>query len=234
MKPIIFSSEMVKAILDGRKTQTRSPVKSQPSTNFDYCRVVQVGKWFHIEADKPETVMHTVVCPYAIGDRLWVRETFAVESNCGIAGSEEYPPPFKDNRPIQWHDDLEYGKFWDQCHYKATDPLPELCYTDRDEPGVRWKPSIHMPRWASRITLEIVNVKAERLQEITRSDIRAEGLVVPKEYCSDDIEYNYRQWLGDEFKRLWDSLYTKKLEYQWQANPWVWVISFKVINDHLR
>ena len=94
---------------------------------------------------------------------------------------------------------------------------PSVFYraTDKAYKGEKWRPSIHMPRWASRITLEIVKVRVERLQEISIEDVSKEGIVV-------DI-------IGgiSKFKDYWNSLYTKKPEYQWQANPWVWVIKFK-------
>ena len=217
-RPIIFSDEMVKAILDGKKTQTRRPIDPQPDKSLELVGISFVwdGKTqaeFETPAGYHTPLMYHPLCPYGqSGDRLWVRETFAVESSIEIADPIVYPPPFTDGRPIQWHDDPDYGKFWDQCHYKATDPAPELCYTDRDEPGVRWKPSIHMPRWASHITLEIVNVRVERLWEIRGPDCLAEGITIRPDGWD---------FLGTDFSTYWDTLYTKNPEYQWEANPWV-------------
>ena len=112
--------------------------------------------------------------------------------------------------------DKEGADMWVQPHYRATDPTPELAYEDTDgEPTVRWKPSLHMPRWASRITLEITDVRVERVQEITEKEAKAEG-VLP---C-DGMTAVY--W----FSEAWDSLYAKK-GLGWNDNPWVWVITFR-------
>ena len=91
---------------------------------------------------------------------------------------------------------------------------------------IKWKPSIFMPRKATRIFLKITNVRVERLQDITRSDIRKEGLVCPEHLASDDKEYNYRHWYIDDWIKLWDSI-NKKRGYGWDTNPWVWVIVFE-------
>lgn len=193
-RPIIFSGEMIQAILDGRKTMTRRPVKPQPTPHNGGWVWEPIGGMMAVASGKIYFSKIKSRCPYGQpGDGLWVRETFATTS--------------------------ESSATFNDCEYKAD---------IRRKSMHKWTSPLFMPRWASRITLEIVNVRVERLQEITRSDIRAEGLIVPKEYCSDDLEYNYRQWLGDEFKRLWNSLYTKKPEFQWKANPWVWVVEFKI------
>ena len=84
------------------------------------------------------------------------------------------------------------------------------------------RPSIHMPRWASRILLEITDVRVERLQDISRADIRAEGLQCPPELASDDVSPNYRDWYPAAWKELWNST-----GGDWDANPWVWVVEFK-------
>jgi len=127
--PIIFSGEMVRAILAGRKTQTR--------------RVIRRTHPGHLS--RP-------ACPFGSpGDKLWVRETFCIESNLETA--PEYEPPFDDGRPVRRVDDEGEGSYWQQCHYRATDPTPEMDI-GTGEPGVRWSPPIYMPRWASRITLK--------------------------------------------------------------------------------
>lgn len=90
-------------------------------------------------------------------------------------------------------------------------------------PG-KTRPSIHMPRWASRILLEITAVRVERLQEISRSDIRAEGLECPPELASDDVSPNYRDWYPAAWWELWESINGAD---SWNSNPWVWVVEFK-------
>jgi hypothetical protein len=91
---------------------------------------------------------------------------------------------------------------------------------EQDQP--KWKPSIHMPRWASRILLEITDVRVERLQDISRADIRAEGLQCPPDLASDDVSPNYRDWYPAAWRELWEST-----GGDWDANPWVWVVEFK-------
>lgn len=188
--PILFSTPMVKAICEGRKTQTRRIIKPQPDNEHEYTRVNQVGKWFHVEADKPDPVMFTVTCPYGVpGDHLWVRETWAGDENTGFA-------------------------------YKASEPdvLPfgEECIFDK------WKPSIFMPRTASRITLEVVNVRIERLQDISDSDAVSEGVDMSM-LSAGTGNISYAQF---QFSQLWDYI-NEKRGFGWDTNPLVWVVEFK-------
>jgi len=210
-RPMLFSAPMVRAILAGRKTQTRR-IWSGDSV-----------------AD----------CPYGqTGEGLWVRETFALETNrnVDVAG---YDPPFKDGRPVRYIKDDDGNEFWEQPHYFATDPKPELEYEDKEGPSVRWKPSIHMPRWASRINLEITNVRVERLMDITEEDAIAEGVrrdpghSTPLEMGANvETWFNYQDpesWVTSaqsSFRTLWSSIYGAP---SWLSNPWVFVIEFKVI-----
>ena len=140
--------------------------------------------------------------------------------------------------------DPEGADRWLQPHYRATDPTPELAYEDSDgEPTVRWKPSIHMPRWASRITLEITDIRVERLQEITEKEAKAEGARKFTNLPPDPSLYPYgneprwsmeepksvRECLGSAryaFANLWERLYAKK-GLGWYDNPWVWVLTFR-------
>jgi hypothetical protein len=191
-RPIIFSGEMVKAILDGRKTMTRRVVKPQPSgVNVDKLEYKDTPGLKMTSArggiiDFPEN------CPYGIpGDRLWVRET--------------------------WWKDILFGRVYYRADY-------------HDGEFKAWKPSIHMPRKYSRITLEITNVRVERLQEITSADAIKEGCSVdrftPGEYKSP--WYDLTQPIAiNNFSSLWDSLNGKK--YPWSSNPWVWCLTFKRI-----
>lgn len=230
-KPVIFSGPMVQAILDGSKTQTRRVMKPQ---------VVDWHDGWEWKGHKPNSKhgayasnhKHRVnlniyvgpSCPYGVkGDRLWVRETFTLESNFNIDGMKGYPPPFKDGRPVNMIEDEKYGDYWEQPHYRASDPEPELSYDDMDGPGCRWKPSIHMPRWASRINLEIIDIRVEQLQEISEADAKAEGMQKNMEFIG----------FTKHFKEVWDSINGKSRkdgrDISWSTNPWVWVVEFKKI-----
>lgn len=198
--PIIFNSEMVKAILDGRKTQTRRVIKPQIEQWKD-CYAYQVKKdnnvGYPLVMRFNDLEEMNKYCPYGkVGDRLWVREGFGL---LGRALSDGKPP------------DNEMSVI---C-YRATDKnVVKHC--------IKWRPSIHMPRWASRITLEITDVRVERLQEITAKDCVTEG-------CSRTIESNPHYHPRDRFKDLWNSIHKK--QYRWEDNPWVWVITFRRVNN---
>ena len=182
---ILFSGPMVRAILDGRKTQTRRAI--HPDIG-NWLEEVSPGDWRYI-VDIPEGSMPAIeACPYGQpGDRLWVRETFAVQPELWAAGHGPQP-----------------------IHYLADTPRDQI------EDYVV-KPSIHMPRWASRITLEITDVRVERVQEIAIDDIYAEGC--PPISCGDEDASELYEW----FSGLWDDINAKR-GYGWDANPRVWVI----------
>lgn len=180
---MIFNGEMVRAILDGRKTQTRRPIKWKQTRFTEIGEREDGSKWPWSE-DAEHTCDFWHPCPFgAVGDRVWVRETWA-----------------RYNIDQNSHD----------IAYRATTP------EDWPEEG-RWRPSIRMPRWASRILLEITDVRVERLQSITLGDICKEvgcGL-----YDFRPATYGFQVW-----EELWKSIYGAE---NWQANPWVWVIEFK-------
>jgi hypothetical protein len=191
-RPILFSAPMVRAILDGSKTQTRRVVKTRVE---NASRVGKRGAQAHIES--PEALNH---CPYGQpGDRLWVRETFG---QVGENGRYVYCA-----NPA---DDYQWG---------AGKP---------SQGGFRWRPSIHMPRVASRITLEITDVRVERLQDISEEDARAEGITDGG--CTECGEHepcgcaNPSPDARDAFCWLWQSINGAD---SWSENPWVWVISFR-------
>lgn len=205
-RPILFSAPMVRAILEGRKTVTRRAIKVQPHIDASGNFCVGSSNYGQDGYGKPVT-KHFVndCCPYGKpGDRLWVRETFIDLRGTGV---EHRPDP---NGPLQryaYAADCRPGSHSDEA---------------RKDFGLKYKPSIHMPRAACRILLEITEVRVERLQDISRADIRAEGLQCPPELASDDVSPNYRDWYPAAWRELWEST-----GGDWNANPWVWVVEFK-------
>ena len=224
MKSILFTDEMVRSTLAGLKTKIRKPVKPQPDDDAKIM-IGEMGSSKGVAFIGDSTSgghVTRIVSPYGqVGDRLWVRETFCLEHQV----EKDQLPPFDDRRPIRWEyegmeSDPEGADRWIQPHYRATDPTPQLAYEDSDgEPTVRWKPSIHMPRWASRITLEITDIRVERVQEITEEEAISEGFFpddgVSEVYC---------------FSEAWDSLYAKK-GLGVDDNPWVWVLTFRRVES---
>ena len=200
---MIFNAEMVRAILDGRKTQTRRPIKWKQTRFTEIGEREDGSKWpWSEDAEHAFDFWHP--CPFgSVGDRIWVRETFQgplfdfdlMDSYC------------KDSTPF------EKSEF---CVYKADGvPAPEF-YDADDELHCCWRPSIHMPRWASRILLEITDVRVERLKSISDGDAIREGCSIADMKSGDCV--------ADVFARLWASIYGAE---SWNANPWVWVIEFK-------
>jgi hypothetical protein len=220
--PIIFSGPMVNAILDGRKTQTRRVVKPQP---IDLCpRSVWKAAKAHPDMPDPSPSTHLFLsengqaygqrCPYgAPGDRLWVREAWGIGSR---------PDPWGGYDGIEYRADeawLEDGDYL-PC-YKVATP-DDVCLGDY---RAGWHPSIHMPRWASRITLEVTGVRVERLQAISEKDAIAEGAPGYEEGVDaappdSDCEWSYRA----SFRRLWERINGAG---SWDTQPWVWVVEFQ-------
>lgn len=203
-KPILFNSDMIRAILDGRKTMTRRVVKPMSKNQAEWLTPELInsvphgemikGGWqmhhpradtdymgVHVEHDSP---LGWVRCPYGQpGDLLWVRETFLIKLN-------------------------------GDAFYRADDPTASGW--NSGSATTKWRPSIFMPRWASRITLRVLDVRVERVQRITDREARAEGV---GEWVCDTIEV---------FQDLWDSINAKR-GYSWDSNPWVWVVEFEVV-----
>ncbi|EAM8195574.1 hypothetical protein AAGZ56_003925 [Salmonella enterica] len=192
---MIFNAEMVNAILSGRKTQTRRPVKWK-QTRFTEIAERDDGSLWPWAEDCERGGDIWFACPYGeIGDRIWVRETFRVHSRATDVATLVYRASVRNSWTEQTHR-VPVAV----CNTPAT---PE-----------KWTPSIHMPRWASRITLEITGVRVERLNSITESDAEAEGVT----------DTGFGDLLVDGYRYLWKSIYG---EESWAANPWVWVIEFK-------
>jgi len=214
-RPILFTGPMVRAILDGRKTQTRRVVKPQPvpfgeDSPFTQATLKEhVGKlWMPVGGVFQDAWKK----PFGtVGDRLWVRETWQAWRMCS----------------------LEYNE-WDICdcapsEIYGTYGKPKVEYAATSDSVGPWRPSIHMPRWASRITLEITAVRVERVQDITEEDAIKEGVVESE--CGRNASralFTYkRQCVAPpvlQFADLWQSIYAN-----WDANPWVWVYEFRRI-----
>lgn len=226
-RPILFNGPMVRAILDGRKTMTRRIVKPQPEQPASACHSNHVSKhaapyldaycsqhkttenprgmsdqwcWWQID---DRQCLPTFRCPYGQpGDKLWVRETW-------------------DFRPWPTNDcpgavRIAYGADGHQLDAIAPAGWNPLLYSRE-----RWRPSIHMPRWASRITLEIVSVRVERLQDIDEHAALKEGV-------DGWVKDTRCETARDGFITLWESINGPG---SWDANPWVWAIEFKRIEQ---
>ncbi|HCD5021076.1 TPA: hypothetical protein NBS73_004722 [Klebsiella pneumoniae] len=198
---MIFNGEMVRSLLDGRKTQTRRIVKGTDGA-VKFCKEWNINgeEVFVVLGEKDHTGMNPVLgaisCPFgAVGDRIWVREAFRVHSRATDVATLVY----KASERNSWTEQTRRVPVA-VCNKPAT---PE-----------KWTPSLHMPRWASRILLEITGVRVERLRSMSQDDARAEGVIA----ASGPME------AGLAFRELWDSIYG---EESWKANPWVWVIEFK-------
>lgn len=219
---MIFNAEMVRAILDGRKTQTRRIMKVQPESNqlgllliTDSTKHSDIGKYHWAESNATGNHVRSklFLCPFgAVGDRIWVREGFFPAPL-----EMQSEPPRKTIWNIAYRDGMQMEK------------LAPAEYNPTIYNYERWTPSIHMPRWASRILLEITDVRIERLNAISEEDATAEG-VPPAGSLLPDYPGTFLTPKGDfatakvAFQRLWESIHG---EESWKANSWVWVISFK-------
>ena len=218
-RPIIFSSDSVASILDGMKTNTRRVVNfgKKVFTDNEHAlwndvQKAKDGSYIFWGEKVPENITPELYkdggfkCPYGdVGDRLWVRETYAIERVDGFTQIV-----WKADKRAQYIENgFKIGEpFWLVSDYKPRTP---------------WKSPRFMPRWASRLTLEIVSVDVERLHGITNAGVRAEGITAhhpPRK--KDDLPTS-----RSAFARHWDMI-NKKRGYKWDVNPWVWVVGFKV------
>ena len=222
-RPIIFSGPMVRAILEGRKTQTRRVVKPQRK-NMVYDLS---GAWVdpggtiwgpgpylkvpvrHVDDTFDDGIIDRVFCPYGpVGTRLWVRETWAV------------PVEYDDTAPRDIPQDVPVQYAVESMALNGREGAI------RSDCRGRWRPSIHMPRWASRILLEVEDVRLERVQDISDLDALAEGIqVIGRTEVNDLSRGKFRH----AFRALWDSINAKR-GHGWDKNPWVWVVQFRVVN----
>ncbi|MBW5857532.1 hypothetical protein [Yersinia enterocolitica] len=220
-RPILFNAEMVNAILSGRKTQTRRIMGNQPAGqdletvhvrhnddfNFQWYGNLGESSYFPCPLGKP-------------GDQLWVRETFALLGN-------------EDGVCVDWQDNMVKGDeqaaariYKASCEQKHGDyglySIPDSAYWKPNTSNMKyegsWRPSIHMPRWASRINLLITGVRVERLNTISTGDAMAEGYPAEREATGGSLD----AWLW--FRDLWDGIYP---DNTFEVNPWCWVIEFE-------
>ncbi len=209
-RPILFSGPMVRAILEGRKTMTRRMVKFVNQANLSKFMSHGVSRvsW----CDKPGEPMamdetdFLTWCPYGVpGDRLWVRETFA-EVGCTGWPINKFEYAYRA--------DFTNGNW---------EGYADMCFE-------KWKPSIFMPRAASRILLEVTDVRVERLQDITEADAKAEGVEPDDEqgYWKGYLHPGVHNSAKKSFSGLWRSINGYE---SWDQNPWVWVVEFRKIEQ---
>ncbi|EOZ9987756.1 TPA: hypothetical protein MDT59_002293 [Klebsiella pneumoniae] len=229
---MIFNGEMVRAILDGRKTQTRREVKlnldiSCLATTYDWATSLAANHYQGLteeqiqqKAESLRGVIHpvildngqmvSIICPHGKPrDRIWVRETFCPVDDTQYGGEK-------------WVDYRATPKF-EASHPAGWDSAPN------DAEALKWRPSIHMPRWASRILLEITDVRVERLNAINEHDAQAEGVAKLRGGFWKHYQPGWTQHqlsARGSFVTLWKSIYGDE---SWNSNPWVWVISFERI-----
>jgi len=197
-RPILFSATMIRTLLEGRKTQTRRMLKIQPPEHVvDFCSFHNPDgeglAHFGFDPVKRELQDWYAVCPYGqVGDRLWCKEVWGAWPAMGGGVQED---------SLRYRADGEY-----QNEHNAW----------------RWRSPRFMPRWASRITLEITDVRVERLQDISNEDARAEG-VLPS-YADRSVEAGHPYNAIALYRQLWDAI---NGEGSWISNPWVWCVSFR-------
>lgn len=219
-KPILFNAEMVNAILSGRKTQTRRIISEKTLHLFGVAS--SAGECHPLElCDDRSQSYYVEFCPLGKpGDQLWVRETFSLLGN-------------EDGVCVDWQDNMVKSDeqaaariYKASCEQKHGDyglySIPDSAYWKPDTTNMKyegsWRPSIHMPRWASRINLLITGVRVERLNTISTGDAMAEGYPAEREATGGSLD----AWLW--FRELWDGIYP---DNTFEVNPWCWVIEFE-------
>lgn len=204
-RPILFKGPMVRKILADEKTNTRRIMNPQPVPDPNFLGgIVWKTKKYETSIESINLGHFPEVCPFgAPGQKLWVRESFVI----GAKGWNPGP----DAKPALWYRaDNNENLLWTHENGETNFEIP-------------WKPSIHMPRWASRLALEIVNVRVERLQDISEEDAKSEGVTIaPGDIQSPDS----RSYRG-AFAFLWNQINSER--GSWSDNPYTWVISFRRI-----
>ena len=211
-RPILFSGSMVRAILDGNKTQTRRVVKRQRDMEFDLHDPHYGPYWLSYVAGSAEGDDAKVRCPYGkLGGRVWVREAWGLFNDLGFCDTSCTGLV---GLPDDWH-----------LAYRADHIDPK--HGDGPHRPV-WRPSIFMPRWASRITLEITDVRVEPLQQISEADAREEGVTDHQGKWWDGSPVIHGKWTGprEAYQALWESINGPE---SWDSNPWVWAVKFRLL-----
>ncbi|HEY7770470.1 hypothetical protein [Longimicrobium sp.] len=235
-RPILFSDAMVRAILDGRKTQTRRVVRPQPihrvveglgGVTAGMDPAMDGAIWYDADGINPGRAM---LCPYGrIGNRLWVREAWGYRGS--VWNSRE--PAVRSHR-LAYRADGATAEIGRPADYlsgvpRQRAPIPGESEYDRNDYCARflkaWRPSIHMPRWACRLVLEIVDVRVERVNDINMADATAEG-AAPLCDIHPGVQHTACAGIIPAFRGLWDSINGAR-GYGWGAMPWVWAITFR-------
>ncbi len=251
-RPILFSTEMVKALLEGGKTQTRRLVKPQPIDARKIDGNFYEGRHRgYVKVDGHPCWQKQFVrefAPWQVKDILWVRENFRV--NAWVPDDGElafrYEADGETTSFIQLSNDDDgekFNRYWIQscddlakAGYKVNE---EECYEDYKYDALRLRPSIHMPKSAARIFLEITDIKVERLQDISEEDAKAEGIMrdemgyrnydkeLQKQYGDPSVDFPHFIEPYDSFASLWISI---NGEQSWNDDPWCWAITFKILS----
>jgi hypothetical protein len=234
-RPILFGGPMVRAILDGKKSQTRRVLTVRPR---DIARgaserdVKLANRWkvlggeARLLLDQFEVSIASVRCPYgAPGDELWVRETHAIEGQCVAYDADGWCGAVcSDGGGGRFR--VPHGRIADaRTKDRGAWPAGGAQAFGLAKYGGRWRPSIHMPRWASRLSLRVLAVRVERLQDITESDILGEGVTVPIAAARTGVPWSSIPTLHDAWRLCWDSINGKRAP--WSSNPYVWVVEFE-------
>ena len=198
--PMIFNQKMVQALVDGRKTVTRRPIRYFRDSSHWSLRINENRLMQSLDGGKETPTGLSV--PFKVGDLIWVRETFQA---------------YVDDELEYLNADFATGKGVN-VSYPATDKLVEIVDIETGNSSCRKKPSIHMPRWASRLTLRVSHVRCERIHQMTKMDAIDEG------FDLSNLLGFPRLW----FRDVWNSLYSN-----WDENPWVWVVEFEVIKSNV-
>lgn len=219
-RPILFSGSMIRALLDGTKTQTRRAVKPQPPSNVRDAGVINSGNpeangtwlWLdHLDLDCASQVGDDFRCPYGVpGDLLWAREAWTLVPATAYRMSEGVQQTVSPQDP---HDAAIYCAGWDRS-------IP------------KWRPSIHMPRWASRLTLDVADVRIERLTAISDADALAEGIIAVAPPSRDGMRHFGVPGMAIDaptparaYLALWAAINGQASA---DADPWVWAVTFDV------
>lgn len=212
-RPILFSAPMVRALLEGRKTQTRRVVKPQPILQDGFWRLYGAS-WSDGIKSVPAMPGHSLSTrnPYGKpGDLLWVREAWQLHARATDLGTVVYRASINDA--------------WSIAHELI--PVEKIGRLEPKPFQQGWRPSLHMPRWASRLTLELTEVRVQRLQEISEADAYAEG-------CNDEGHPYLSPFGGravtNNYAALWESINGRG---SWEANPWVWALTFRVHQQNI-